>query len=295
MLVMLMQDTETIVKPVRLTLERFPARQDLSYAVLETEDVDTLKVAPRFSDGEREFVRRIDEYDYVPDDSDDDESRFRGVGTAAVRYFKGGLFVIAPTGGIFNRVDDYQGKANKAGRERLRAWFDRLFKSQLALSHEQPDSSLKRRTRLITSVDDRACAELLLKHISHQLLINLIDADDKLRQERSKEDSQGIIMNFGDERSDRLVKNLLDGKKNPSKKSAQRLVQSMNPSQRAEYMALVQIGRGDAGPQELLRLVELNSKAHFDESYLLEKLGNRYLRRALDRFGLEAPAASNDK
>ena len=36
MLVMEMQGTETIVKPVRFTLERFPARQDLSYAVLET-------------------------------------------------------------------------------------------------------------------------------------------------------------------------------------------------------------------------------------------------------------------
>ena len=142
---------------------------------------------------------------------------------------------------------------------------------------------------------DSTPAEFVLRHMSHQLLIKLIDTDDKLRQERSKEDSQGTIINFGDERSDSLVKEILDGKKTEGEKFAQRLVKSLNAGQRAEYMALVQIGRGDARPHELLTLVELNLKKHYEETYLLEKLGNLYLRRALDRFGLQPPAAKVDK
>ena len=76
--------------------------------------MEPLKVAPRFSDGEREFLRRISEYDYVADDSDD-EASFSGAGATAVRYFKGGLFIIAPTGGLFNRLDDYQGRRTRSG------------------------------------------------------------------------------------------------------------------------------------------------------------------------------------
>ena len=62
-----------VVKPVRLTLERFPERPDFSYAVLEVADTAPLGVESRYKDNESELLKQVNEYDYVVDDSEGTE------------------------------------------------------------------------------------------------------------------------------------------------------------------------------------------------------------------------------
>ena len=64
----------------------------------------------------------------------------------------------------------------------------------------------------------------------------------------------------------------------------------MGQEQRGEYLALVQVGRGDALGSDLAARTAMNMQSRSEDHYLLEKMGNGYLRKALARFGLAAPA-----
>ena len=268
-----------VVKPLRLILERFANRPDFSYAVLETCDVEPLGVEQRYRDDAKEYVKQVNDFDYINDDSDDDEPRSRGTGAACERYFKGGLFVIAPTRGVYNLIDDYMGTATKLGREKLRMRFEAHFE-RLTASSAAPSWQVKRVVRLLAS-DDNANCPFALAYIDDQLLKRLIDADDA-RMESRKRGGSGHFAYQGVHSLERALE-----EPSPDKAAALALLRSMSAQQRAEYLALAYIGRGDVDCRALAEMTAENMRTSLEDAYLLEKLGNGYMRRALERFGLE--------
>lgn len=272
----------TIVKPTRLTLERFLNRPDFSYAVLETADVEPLGVKKRFVDDESERLKQVSGFDYVQDDSEDEEPRNRGVGIPCQRFFKGGVFVIAPTTGIFNRVDEYQGTAMKLGRDMLRARFEHYF----AQRQEHVDVEAWEPVRIVRLLwdADAATFDFNLEHIDQRLLRRLVEVDDALVEARKRDNSGPFITGVT------RMKELLSRKPGREESAALELLRGMGKEQRGEYLALVQIARGDCAASELAARTAANTRSHSNDQYLYEKFGNGYMRKALARFGLVAPA-----
>lgn len=265
------------VKPVRLTLERFAADPEFSYAVLETADVDPLGVEKRFTDPECELLKQVNEFDYVANDSDDDEPLNPGVGVSCERYFKGGVFVLAPTRGIYNRVDDYDGTANKLGRDKLRDRFQAFLDQRSA---PKVGFELERQVRLLRRADG-ANEAFKLQYLEQAHLEALIGLDDALLQERGK---GGLGLTYGSAAHQELRRR----GPSESKKAALVFLQGLSAEQRGEYLSLVSLGRGERNATEFAAQTAVNVRCHHEDSYLLEKLGNGYMRRALDRFGLVA-------
>ncbi|WP_394788051.1 serine/threonine protein kinase [Rhodoferax sp.] len=269
-----------IVKPLQLTLERFPARPDFSYAVLETADTAPLGVAPRYKSNEAESLKRLNQFDYVVNDSDDDYPRYRGVGVACERVFKGGIYVIAPTTGIFNQIDDYDGTAAKLGREKLRERFEKLFDYVQSKEASPLAWTPSRRVRLL---HDAKVADLTfeLEFIGFDLLRQLVEVDDKLFAKKQSESdglnwspSRGLASLFRRETIDSEARQLLEG---------------MSFDERAECLALVYSGRGHWPASSLKELTSKNLSSKHSVDYLEEKFGNGYLRKALLHFGYDVP------
>lgn len=281
MLALHMQYAGTVVvKPLRLTLERFANRPDFSYAFLETGDASPLGVEKRYRDDTTEFVKQVNEYDYLPDDSDDDEPKNPGVGHYCQRYFKGGVFVVAPTHGVYNKVDDYMGTAQTLGREGLRAQFQAYFE-MLAASSYAPELRLVPLVRLLKSAENPRCV-FTLEYINNNLLQRLIETDDILVNIRKRDDGKhSHTLNHSSIR-DRILAG-----PSPERVSALKLLQEMSPEQRAEYLAFVNVGRGIVACDALSTNTALNLMSPSEDHYLLEKLGNGYFRRAIHRYGLE--------
>lgn len=265
------------VKARRLTLERFSEVPEFSYAVLETDDVAPLGVEKRFIDDDCELLKQVNDFDFVPDDRDDDEPRNPEVRNLYQRYFKGGLFVLAPTSGVYNDVDDYNGTARKLGRDKLRARFQAYFDRREAPAH---GFSLQRQVRLLGQAQG-ANESFTLKHLSMEQLEKLIELDEALLKERGKTD-WGVTSGASE------YLEILRREPSESKRAVRAFFKEFSAPQRAEYLSLVYLGRGDLSPSEFSARTTLDDASVYEDTYLLEKMGNGYMLRALGRFGLVA-------
>lgn len=270
----------SVVKPVRLTLERFPGHPELSYVVLETAD------SARLGDGKNvraseteEYLLQLNDSDYAADDSDRDEPRNAGKGEYCQRRFKRGTFIIAPTTGAFNGIDDYMGTEGKT--EGLRSSFDAYVKT--LATRQTAAAVVKRSVRLL---EDATVAQhqLELQYIDDSLLIRLIQADDALSR-NSDPTTPGRILSIDDLMS---AKRQMQSEPSPEEAIASEILAGMSNSQRAELMTLVEIGRNRLRLGNVKARLEehLESDWSNEEDYLLEKLGSSYLRKALSRYGL---------
>jgi hypothetical protein len=253
----------TVVKPIRLTLERVAAGPQGSYATLETRELQPFGV-DRKGDWDEDMLR-FDEYNYAelpPDNEDWPKSAIR-----ISRYFKPGMFIIAPKGGIYNRVDSYQGKGNALGRDRLREMFEAAVTRR---STNKAPFHLKRKVQLVTEeppVGD------FLHGLPLDMFQRALELDAAMAEER-----------FVD-RSDSLAK--------PSagaatlRKDIKEFLASLSTSEFGELYTLFEFGRGDIqNAEELAKWIVINAKRAPDVQYLYEKFGNGYFLKALDRFGL---------
>ncbi|TMU69826.1 DUF3775 domain-containing protein [Hydrogenophaga intermedia] len=79
-------------------------------------------------------------------------------------------------------------------------------------------------------------------------------------------------------------------RKEPSenKTAARAIFKEFSEQQRAEYLSLVYLGRGDLSPSEFSASEASDAICKHEDAYLLEKMGNGYMLRALGRFGLVA-------
>jgi len=268
-----------VVKPVKLTLECFPDHPEFGYAVMEVGEAERLTEGNRSLDGEAERLKSLNDFDYVIDDSYEDEPRFHGVGALCYRRFKPGLFVIAPTRGIYNEIDDYMGTAERVGVEGLRRGFTRLLESS---RNKTEPRRLEPVVRLMYEASGRV--PLQLKYISQELFWKLVDQDDALVEQRRQ--SSGEVDYFSNARArDRAV--AVD----PLHVASLELLESLSREQKGEYMALVEIGRNQTAPVDFAERAELHARSEWEGTYLLEKLGNAYMRKALTKFGLRIVGA----
>lgn len=85
-----------------------------------------------------EELLHCDAYTYMALPSDDDPWPKDVIRIS--RYYKPGMLIIAPKGGIFNRVDSYEGQGNALGRDKLRANFEiglkKAIRNKLPLTYE---------------------------------------------------------------------------------------------------------------------------------------------------------------
>lgn len=262
-----------ILKPKRLTLERFVGKPELGYAVLETADVVPLGVNARSATPTSEMLRQLGDCDFVPD-SDDDESSNSSAGVACERRFKEGIFVFAPTGGIYNAIDDYMGTAQARGVEGLREQFQHYFE-ELTAEAEVDSIQLVPFVRLLKG-SNRPRQELALQHLDMPLLQQLIQLDDKLLAEEktSRNDGRESILEsmFADPTA--------------AERSAEQLLHEMTPQQLAETFALLNIGRNVRAPEEMGENTAENIAANHPVDYVFGKFGKSFLRKGLARFGL---------
>lgn len=271
----------SVVKPVRLTLERFPRYPELSYLVLETADVAPLGTGERYRSAEAEYLKMLNDSDYAVDDAEDDEPHNAGKGEYCERRFKGGDFIIAPTTGVFNHIDEYEGTEGKAGH--LHALFEEYALKLESVNRGASGPTLQRKVRLLqdTAVADH---KLELEYIDAGLLERLIEVDDALVDER--EEGDGITISGDDLAS---ICSLLDSEQTPAETGAWQLLSEMTNAQRAEFMTLVNLARGHL---KVWNAKECTASAvgqnwESEDAYLFEKFGNGYMRKALARYGLE--------
>ena len=131
----------------------------------------------------------------------------------------------------------------------------------------------------------RANRELQLQHLDLDLLERLIAADDGLAVARNPKGS-GFLTAGRNE-----FEALLREKPSEEEVAALTLLRSMSKEQRAECMTLVELARGQLEVDETTERTKVNLRAQWADPYLLEKLGNGYMRKALARFGWDAPTA----
>lgn len=269
-----------IVKPLRLTLERFTSRPEFSYAVLETLDAEPFGIGDRYRDDRSEHLKQLNDFDYVVDDADDDEPRNRGLGVSCERWVKGGLFVIAPTRGIYNEVDDYMGTADSIGRSALREKFQAYFDKLTAAASSSP-MELTPFVQLLSHTENER-QPFNLEYIDGALLQRLIEIDDVLVKARQSDRTSYL----GQVDHARILEKIIAG---PSSEEllAQKLLQDMTSEQQAEYLAVVNVGRNVRTPAELKADTASNLRSHHELHYLMEKMGKGFFRKALRRFGLE--------
>jgi hypothetical protein len=87
------------------------------------------------------------------------------------------------------------------------------------------------------------------------------------------------------------VYDLVFAPKSAEEIAAQALINRLTAEQRAEFLAITQVALGDF--PRLDELTTENLRSNFVVNYISGKLGNGYIRKALARFGLEAPAPSD--
>ncbi len=250
--------------------------------------MEPLGVDSEYSHRGMELVRQVSSHDYIQDDSEADESRSRGVGISCRRYFEGTTFVIAPTGGLFNRIDDYNGTGTSLGRDVLRERFEELVRHIEAEEAPKRGWSLTRAVRLLSTTVD-ADVDLSLQHISNARLQELVEADDAVQAERRRTTRQGGLVTYEDIKA-RMRK------PTPAADAGLVLIKKLSKEEKAEYLTLVELARHQGDAADLAAFTAGNIKdGVLTENYLAGKLGNGYMRRALARFGMNAPAAAMDK
>ncbi len=271
----------SVVKPIRLTLERIPGHSEFSYAVLETADTDRLGEGDDVPSSQtEECLWRLNEWDYAADDSNRDEPRNAGKGEYCQRRFKGGTFIIAPTTGAFNRLDDYAGTEGKAAKVRdtfvgMAQW---LKKRKLSVE----GAVIAREVRLLV---DASVSEhhLKLKHIDDELLTDLVHLDDALTEQRDQA-GRNLPLSIDSLHFRRNTAR----KQTPLEEIASNRLKRLTQSQRAELKTLIRLGRNAIylGDVEASTTAYLEEVLTDEDAYLIERLGNGNLRKALARFGL---------
>lgn len=271
----------SVVKPIRLTLERIPGHPEFSYALLETADTDRLGEGDDVPSSQtEECLWRLNEWDYAADDSDRDEPRNAGKGEYCQRRFKGGTFIIAPTTGAFNRLDDYAGTEGKA--ESVRDTFIRMAQWLKERKLSLEGAVVAREVRLLV---DASVSEhrLELKHIDDELLRELVQLDDALTDQRDQA-GRNLPLSI-----DRLTfRGKTASKQTPLEEIASRMLDRLTQPQRAELKTLVRLGRNAIPICDVAASTTayLQEELTDEDAYLIERLGNGNLRKALARFGL---------
>lgn len=271
-----------VVKPTRLTLERFPKKPDFGYLVLETKDVEPLGVNLKYRSNESELLKKLNDYDYVVNDFEEYEPINSSVGIYCKRRFKGGDFIIAPSAGIFNRIDDYSGTENKS--KKIRMAFEKLIDRLEAEKEEaeKKDFILIRKVRLLTNHIDSRC-EFTLNFLSMETLVCLIDLDEACQKKR-QESRGGNGTDFGVPTFEQILRSV----KTELEIRVLKLLNEMSLEQRAELLALIDIGRGRIHSSEMDEQTRdgVSACKYLELDYFLGKFGNGYLKKALRRFGL---------
>lgn len=220
-------------------------------------------------------MRRLNEFDYVPCDRDSDEPKFSMLGELCFRRFKRGLMVLAPTYGIYNHIDDYMGTAERLGLDELRKRFEILLTVENRPKAEA--RSLSPKVRLLHEDVKRVPFEL--HHLSMEQFWELLDLDEELLADHRRPTKKILS---GAELFDALT----DKTSDPKRQKAKSLFEGLARNQIGEYLALVNVAKGLIAPHEFAANANVFAKEMHETSYLLEKLGNGYLRKALDKFGL---------
>lgn len=256
----------TVIKPIRLTLERLGAGSQGSYATLESAALEPFGVREK---GEwDEELLRCDEYNYMALPSDDEP--WPEEVARVSRYFKPGMFIIAPKGGIYNRIDTYQGKGNALGRDKLRTAFESALKED---DQGQPTFGLHRSVRLVkrpTSANTTLLVNLDLGTFEHLLAL-----DEAMRVLRARDREARIKSVFHPDP-------VWDAKR----KEILKFLETLSAKQYGEAMALMLFGRGDIeNAADIPRNSALYATERRDAQYLAEKFSNDYFLSAATRFG----------
>lgn len=267
----------SVVKPTRLTLERLHGGPKGSYATLESDALEPFNVKEK--DEWREELLRCDEYNYMALPNDDDPWPKSVVHSS--RYFKPGMFIIAPKGGIFNRVDDYEGKGNALGRDKLRTSFERALKGS---NQERRAFALRRAVRLVTQVPVPISS--FLSKLDLQTFQKLLELDKAMKDIRESRDTEeGIVIYSAAD-----IESILspDPERDAKRKEILRFLRALSAEQFGEAMALFLFGRGDIeNPEDMSRIAAREAKNRSDLDYFVEKFGNGYFLKAVKRFGFE--------
>jgi len=272
-----------VVKPVELTLEKFPGRPELNYAVLEVAQVQPLGVGKRFLHSDREWVKRINDFDYAEDDTEADEPQNSHITSYCERYFQAGLFVIAPTGGVFNIVDNYLGSVNEIGRAATRDRFDRFVEHQREQARQKVGMRLVRQVRYLRRAPP-VDSEFNLTYLGMAQFEALVRADDRLAAEAKANSSPDGFVHH--DFSKLFVVSEAEA-------HGLGLITGFTPEQKAEFLALVDLGRNSIQPYEFAEHVAWHQRGSHTDQYLVGKLGSGYMRKAAGRFGLTVHVDSN--
>lgn len=249
---------EVVVRPRRLTCYRFDEGADFNVAVLETDDVPPVGAGPEFSNDWHEYLRRADDTVYAPREYAD-ETPERKTLVATDRYFRGGVFVLAPTAGHFNAFNE----AYKDAEQQVKLYLAGAKRRATLRRTDNPRGIPTLLPRII-----QPAAQFILRHLTEKKLLELIALDDQSASKWHK--SNGEL---------RTPYRMSD-----TRAASVRYFEELKPDEQAEYMALVDVGRNNMTPREFE--AELLTRMRFDSLYLTEKLGNGYLRSALARFGV---------
>ncbi|USX27260.1 protein kinase [Oxalobacteraceae bacterium OTU3CINTB1] len=275
-----------ILKPKRLTLERFIGKPELGYAVLETEEIAPLGASKKYATKTSEELRQIGDCDYLTDDREDDEPVNGSFGIGCERRFAKGVFVFAPTGGVYNTIDDYQGNMQALGLEGLRRLFQGYFEE---LTAEDAVTSMQL-IPIVRLLNDStfARAELVLEYLDIATLQQLIELDDEIAAEHKNANVNG---------RENILDLILEGA-TVAERKGQQLLASLTIERVAECLSLVNIGRKVRSPADMAESTAENIKAKHSVDYVLEKFGYSFLRKAIARFGLSVvmptPTSTNE-
>lgn len=264
-----------VVSPKKLIVERFPNYPAFGYAVLEVGEVSRLTNSDIYIDGLDERLRRLNDYDYTPDNIDSHEAEITVTGKLCFRRFKPGLMVFAPTHGIYNHLDDYMGTATRLGIDKLRQQYESLIENRN--NSQSATRTLSPLVRCLNEEVQRVPFEL--RHLSNVQFWEMFDLDEELLADRSNPKKKTVNDND-------LLKKLLSEGVDPKKKKAMSLLEKLTRHQQGEYLALIGVAKGYVPPHEFAVKADDYAMTTNDITYLLEKFGNGYFRKALVKFGL---------
>lgn len=189
--------------------------------------------------------------------------------------------VFAPTHGIYNRIDNYTGTAERLGLEELRRQYALLVK-RLDTPEHKP-RALSPLVRLLHC--DVARVPFRLQFLSMDQFWTLFDLDEQMMKARG-ESGKGVL------RPKDLPELIQQKSTDPIRLNAMALLSGFTDPQKGEYLALVDVAKGLIDPHEMAAHTKDKSRSPYAVSYLLEKLGNGYLRRVLEKFGVEPVGAA---
>lgn len=275
----------SVVKPTRLTLERLHGGPKGSYATLEFAELEPFDV--REKDEWREDILRCDEYNYMALPNDDDPWPKDIVQVS--RYFKPGMFIIAPKGGIFNLASSYEGNENALGRDKLRTVFERGLKKR----DQKPAAfGLRRAVHLVAQVPIPIPS--FLSKLDLQTFQKLLELDKAMKDIRESRDTEEGIVVYSAADFERIFNP--DSERGAKRKEILKFLRALSAEQFGEAMALFQFGRGDIeDAEDVSRISAREATNHQDPNYLAEKFGNNYFLKAVKRFGFEIVGALSDE